>query len=140
MSVHQVAQHYPIGAAWTHDGYKNTQHRDKLDRKYNGSNFAVAVCGDASPCAHIKNSDAIQSYALGPPYFVHRSDVLPIATEWAKFTPPVADLCERDLISDMWSYAMAAAHHEVPHTQIETFMYACFNMQIETLIYAFSCC
>lgn len=49
-------------------------------------------------------------------------DAAKLGPTWQDFTPPVVDLTERDLIADMWSYSMAAAHHNLPHTQIETYM------------------
>eukprot|EP00037_Helgoeca_nana_P025172 m.271785 g.271785 ORF g.271785 m.271785 type:complete len:539 (-) comp26878_c2_seq3:2097-3713(-) len=119
---HPVGQHYPIGAAWAKDGHFNEKYKDKLAKDYGGKNFAEAVCGVGSPCTNYSDSLGQRVFALGPPYLLLHDDALKLGPAWQDFTPPVVDLTDRDLIADMWSYSMAAAHHNLPHTQIETFM------------------
>eukprot|EP00038_Savillea_parva_P017475 m.20461 g.20461 ORF g.20461 m.20461 type:complete len:527 (-) comp3791_c0_seq1:94-1674(-) len=119
---HPVGQHYPIGAAWGKDGHFNIKYKDKLAKDYGGKSFAEAVCGVGSPCTEVTNQEGSNKYALGPPYLLLHEDAKKLGPSWQDFTPPVVDLTNRDLIADMWSYSMAAAHHNLPHTQIESFM------------------
>ena len=57
-------------------------------------------------------------FSPGPPYFIHGRDIQDFSATWANYTPALADVSSNSLYTEMWSYAMAAAEHELPHTHL----------------------
>jgi hypothetical protein len=68
-----AAQMYGLGAPWTDDYHK------KFNRTH--------VCGAGSPCLKPERAFGEQHYSVGPPYVVHKRDMVKIASSWTKFVP-----------------------------------------------------
>eukprot|EP00584_Thalassiosira_punctigera_P005684 CAMPEP_0172531558 /NCGR_PEP_ID=MMETSP1067-20121228/4919_1 /TAXON_ID=265564 ORGANISM="Thalassiosira punctigera, Strain Tpunct2005C2" /NCGR_SAMPLE_ID=MMETSP1067 /ASSEMBLY_ACC=CAM_ASM_000444 /LENGTH=428 /DNA_ID=CAMNT_0013315949 /DNA_START=117 /DNA_END=1400 /DNA_ORIENTATION=- len=98
---HPLAQEYGFRDLW---------------RKY-GSH----VAGPESPAAEVTPTEALRSYAAGPPYLATASDMYSIAVKWCDFVPAVyAEFPE--LMAEMYAYSIAAAHLELPHQLVASLM------------------
>ena len=84
----------------------------------------VAICGADSPCVNTTQSDAGHFYSVGPPYIVHKSDVLTLARKWAEFVPPTYDQYPL-LYAEMFAYSMAAAHLNLKHSLLNGLFTGC---------------
>lgn len=80
------------------------------------------VAGPESPAVHVKNtSQAIDSYSIGPPYLATGRDMWNLVVHWTKFTPRVHDVY-KDFLGEMYGYCQAAAHLQLPHVMVTSFM------------------
>ena len=102
-----VAQLYGLGAPWTNDAHK------KFGR--------TRICGEGSPCLKITDNEGHLHYAVGPPYILHYDDILRLSRTWTKIVPKVYEKYPF-LLAEMYAYCMAAAHEELPHLTIRSFM------------------
>eukprot|EP00605_Chrysophyceae_sp_TOSAG23-4_P000807 GSChrysophyteH1.ASY1.ANO1.897.1 assembled CDS len=102
-----VAQLYGLGAPWVNDDHK------KFNRR--------KTCGEGSPCLQAKNPWAERHFSVGPPYLVHKEDMVRISSTWTKFVPRVYEGYPH-LLAEMYAYSMAAAHENLPHLQGEHYM------------------
>eukprot|EP00038_Savillea_parva_P029618 m.72250 g.72250 ORF g.72250 m.72250 type:complete len:522 (-) comp8771_c0_seq2:86-1651(-) len=119
---HPVAAFYPIGVPWAKGGFFNQKFRDMLDKDFGNKDFAEAVCGSGSHCTEVDQKEGWNHYTLGPPYMMHWDDFKTFVHTWTKFTIPSAKLTNNDLIAEMWSFAMSAAHLHLPHTMLDNMM------------------
>jgi peptidyl serine alpha-galactosyltransferase len=62
-----------------------------------------------------------QNYAAGPPYLAVASDMYDLVKTWAEMAGPVYQLTT-DHLSEMYAYATAAAHLNLPHQLSTSFM------------------
>jgi hypothetical protein len=84
----------------------------------------VKICGKDSPCANTTRSDVYRHYSAGPPYVIHRKDVLPLATKWSELVPGTYD--EYPLLyAEMFAYSMAAAHLQLRHNLVNNVFTGC---------------
>jgi peptidyl serine alpha-galactosyltransferase len=60
-------------------------------------------------------------YAAGPPYLAVASDMYDIVKTWAEIAVPVYELTTGHL-SEMYAYSTAAAHLNLPHQLVNSFM------------------
>ena len=104
---HPAAQLYGLGAPWTND------HHKKFNRTY--------ICGEHSPCLKPNDVFGSRHYSVGPPYLVHKNDMIKIGKTWTKFVPRVYEHYPY-LLAEMYAYSMAAAHENLPHLQLENWM------------------
>lgn len=104
---HPVAQTYGLGAPWTNDNHK----------KFNRGK----ICGEGSPCLKPNEQFGGKHYSVGPPYLVHKADMVSIAKTWTTFVPRVYEGYPY-LLAEMYAYSMAAAHEELPHLQLNNMM------------------
>ncbi|KAL3932050.1 MAG: hypothetical protein SGARI_004063 [Bacillariaceae sp.] len=119
------------------DRKKETFHRDR-DLVYPGKPAAasyglgaqwlqldlVKICGVDSHCANTTRSEVYKYYSAGPPYVIHRKDVLPLATKWAALVPGTYD--EYPLLyAEMYAYSMAAAHLQLKHNLVNNVFTGC---------------
>ncbi|CAB9518630.1 expressed unknown protein [Seminavis robusta] len=82
------------------------------------------ICGADSPCVKTTQQEVHKHYSAGPPYVIHRADVLPLATKWAALVPATYD--EYPLLyAEMYAYSMAAAHLQLPHHLINGLFTGC---------------
>ena len=87
------------------------------------------ICGEASPCTTDWESkrygpDAERAnsfYSVGPPYIASRNDMLRIAKSWTDFCPRVYEEYAA-LLTEMYAYSLAAAHHRLPHFVVHNWM------------------
>ena len=97
---HPVSQKYGIGAKWV----------------------PWKLCTTGS-CIGISDREAWDHYSVGPPYMMHIDDWRAIADEWVNYSP---DALKYDpppsILAEMYSYAMACAHHNLPHKIINTML------------------
>jgi hypothetical protein len=82
------------------------------------------ICGPDSHCTNATSHDVNKFYSAGPPYIIHRSDVLPLATKWASLVPPTYDAYPL-LYAEMYAYSMAAAHLQLKHNLINGLFTGC---------------
>eukprot|EP01031_Cornospumella_fuschlensis_P026522 gene26523-32051_t len=104
---------YGIGAPWTTPEY-NTD----FNRSY--------ICGSNSPCLKVTWAEGVRSYAVGPPYLVHVKDLVGLADKWAEFMPRVFER-HTSVLADMYAYSMAAAHLQLPHFTLNSYMVSNIN-------------
>jgi hypothetical protein len=99
-----VAQRYGLGGAWT-------------------TKFSVAeITGDpASPAIAWSESKAAKYTSVGPPLLLHVNDLARLAPKWQEYMPRVLKR-DNDILADMWAYSTAAAHLDLPHTTIDSYM------------------
>jgi hypothetical protein len=82
------------------------------------------ICGPNSHCTNATSHDVSKYYSAGPPYVIHRADVLPLATKWASLVPPTYDVYPL-LYAEMYAYSMAAAHLQLKHNLINGLFTGC---------------
>jgi len=104
---HAVAQMYGLGAPWTNDNHKKFR-RGK-------------ICGEGSPCLLTQLRFGEMHYSVGPPYFLHKTDMHAVVDTWTEFVPRVYEDYPY-LLAEMYAYSMAAAHEKLPHLQVEHYM------------------
>ena len=97
-----VAQYYGLGDKWV-----------TFNREY--------ICGAGSPCLSVSSNEAWRYYSVGPPYILHVDDWSKIAQAWVDFVPKVYEEYP-NLLAEMYAYCLAAAHHELPHYRIDSYM------------------
>lgn len=84
----------------------------------------ATICGQDSLCTQTTQADVHKYYSAGPPYVIHRADVLPLAQRWAELVPPTYD--EYPLLyAEMYAYSMAAAHLQLKHNLINGLFTGC---------------
>ncbi|KAG7355825.1 hypothetical protein IV203_000511 [Nitzschia inconspicua] len=84
----------------------------------------VKICGPDSHCANTTRSDVHNHFSAGPPYIIHRKDVLPLAKKWASLVPGTYD--EYPLLyAEMYAYSMAAAHLQLRHNLVNNLFTGC---------------
>lgn len=100
------AQEYGFGASWVH--------------QFN----MTKVTGDPrSPAHNVTSSVAEKRYAVGPPYFATARDMYAIVRKWVQFTPETVKKSNgQDILAEMYGYCIAAAHLNLPHTLIKSYM------------------
>lgn len=65
-------------------------------------------------CKSIDSKAAWKYYSNGPPYMLNARDFQRLAPWWVYYTP-VAYEHESDILADMYAYALASGHNELPH-------------------------
>ena len=66
---------------------------------------------------------AIKYYAVGPPYVVQANDMWKIVCTWADFVRPIHNqLIGDNFLAEMFAYSAAAAHLNLPHQVVGSFM------------------
>jgi hypothetical protein len=84
----------------------------------------IKICGADSHCANTTSSEVHNYYTAGPPYILHRSDVLRLAEKWASLVPGTYD--EYPLLyAEMYAYSMAAAHLQMKHNLVNNLFTGC---------------
>lgn len=62
-------------------------------------------------------------YSVGPPYMMHLDDWRLIVNEWVSYSPAAL---EKDpppsILAEMYSYAIACAHHDLPHQLVNAML------------------
>jgi len=82
------------------------------------------ICGTDSPCVNTTQDQVHQYYSAGPPYVIHRSDVLQLAQTWVSLVPATYD--EYPLLyAEMYAYSVAAAHLQLRHNLINNIFTGC---------------
>lgn len=82
------------------------------------------ICGYNSHCVNTTKSEVHQYYSAGPPYIIHRQDVLPLAAKWAELVPATYD--EYPLLyAEMYAYSMAASHLQLKHNLVNDIFTGC---------------
>lgn len=107
---------YGLGAPWTTEGGKYFRKRD--------------ICPPGSPCLTTTTEFGERHFSVGPPYMVHRDDMLRIADSWSRFAKPVHSQYP-ELLAEMYAYSIAAAHESLPHLQVSTYMVSNIHMDNE---------
>ena len=102
-----AAQLYGLGAPWTNE---NHRHFNK-----------TILCGTGSPCLSVESNFGEHHYSVGPPYFVHKKDMIRLANTWTNLVPKVYEKYPF-LLAEMYAYSMAAAHEVLPHTSVHHYM------------------
>ncbi|RYY87353.1 hypothetical protein EON63_04145 [archaeon] len=65
---------YTTGAPWT---MPHQQHQ--LNRTY--------ICGSDSPCLKVNREEGERYYSVGPPYLMHKGDMVRVTDKWTEFVP-----------------------------------------------------
>lgn len=107
---------YGLGAPWTVEGGRYFRKRE--------------ICPPESPCLTTSTEFGEKHFSVGPPYMVHRDDMLRIAESWCRFARPVHTQYP-ELLAEMYAYSIAAAHESLPHLQLSTFMVSNIHMDEE---------
>lgn len=68
------------------------------------------------------DQDITQYYAAGPPYVAIGSDMYKIVKTWAEFVIPIYHQTKGTFLAEMFAYSTAAAHLNLPHRLVKTFM------------------
>lgn len=68
------------------------------------------------------------AYQLGPPYIMKGIDLWKIVNKWSDFVPYVVDQ-QPDHLSEMYAYSAAAAHLQLPHQVVQSFMVSNADVQ-----------
>ena len=113
------------------------------------------VCGVGSPCLLVNYKFAREHYSVGPPYILHKTDLLKIVDNWVDFLPRYDQVMQCDyccaklsiflfpsilyrilegyphLVAEMFAYSMSAAHANLPHLQVEHLMISSPNANRE---------
>jgi len=79
------------------------------------------VAGFDSPATKVTTTEALRSYALGPPYIATAKDMYSIAVKWAAFVPEVHALFP-ELLAEMYAFSIATAHLKLPHQLMASLM------------------
>eukprot|EP01035_Chromulina_nebulosa_P018906 gene18906-24709_t len=111
-----VAEVYGLEAPWANDHHKNFNR--------------TSICGVDSPCLKVEQKFGELHYSVGPPYLVERSDLVRITNSWTKFVPRVYEKYP-ELLAEMYAYSMAAAHENLPHTILTSYMISNTDMDEE---------
>lgn len=111
-----VAQIYGLGAPWTND----------LHTKFN----RTRICGDGSPCLTPEREFGEMHYSVGPPYIMIKQDLLRLTETWTQFVPRVFEGYPF-LLAEMYAYSMAAAHENLPHFQMYSYMVSAIDAEDE---------
>eukprot|EP00040_Diaphanoeca_grandis_P041302 m.262783 g.262783 ORF g.262783 m.262783 type:complete len:575 (+) comp46962_c0_seq1:24-1748(+) len=112
-----VSQYYQIGSSWvkTHDTKPWVTERGH-------TRLTESLCGKDGECSRATEKEVWDHFSAGPPYFVHGQDIKAFSASWAEYTPALANVSQNSLYTEMWSYGIAAAEHDMPHTQLTNFM------------------
>lgn len=97
---HPLSQEYGFGGSWLE--------------------FAV-VAGDNSPATKVSVTEAMRSYAVGPPVIATALDMHAIAKKWVEFVPKVHSIFP-ELMAEMYAFSVASAHLELPHQLVASLM------------------
>jgi len=112
-----ISQFYQIGSSWVKG------HDDKPWVTERGHNrLTESLCGKGGECSKATEKEVWDHFSAGPPYFIHGQDIQEFSTSWAEYTPALANVSVNSLYTEMWSYGIAAAEHDMPHTQLRNFM------------------
>jgi hypothetical protein len=114
------SQKYGLGAAWMRSIDRGISTVVDAARKAMGSNMDPNN-KSSSYLYKWTQQDIAQHYVAGPPYIAMGSDMYKIVKTWAAVVLPVYDLT-KDHLSEMFAYATAAAHLELPHQLANSFM------------------
>jgi hypothetical protein len=79
------------------------------------------ICEPDSPCLLTTPEFGSKHFSVGPPYLLHRDDMLRIADSWTRYAPKVHDQYP-ELLAEMYAYSIAAAHEKLPHLQLSNYM------------------
>jgi cyclophilin family peptidyl-prolyl cis-trans isomerase len=99
---HAVAQQYGLGDGWI-----------KWDR--------AKICGSESACTKVTSAEAWEHYSIGPPWIMHRNDLVKVAEQWASFLPEVRRQYH-ELLAEQYTYSLASAHHSLPSIRLDHYM------------------
>jgi hypothetical protein len=84
----------------------------------------VKLCGTNSHCTNTTREEVHNHYSAGPPYILHRKDVLRLAKKWSSLVPGTYD--EYPLLyAEMYAYSMASAHLQLKHNLINNLFTGC---------------
>jgi hypothetical protein len=93
-----IAQQYGFGNDWiTAVGY-----------------HMVDIVGKDSPALNISKDDGPFMYSAGPPYLLTAPDMYKVVNLWCDLTPKIHPHYPH-LLAEMYGYAMAVAHLQLPH-------------------------
>ena len=73
------------------------------------------------PSLGVPDSRCWNEYAVGPPLILNRKDASVLFKSWADVMDPVYQH-EKGVIGDMYAYSMSAAHLQLPHSRLNSFM------------------
>jgi len=99
---HGVGQTYGIGHNWL--------------------KHVTAVCGQDSNAKHFSEEEADRYFQVGPPYILHLDDWKALAPLYTLFMKRMVKITGPGILTDMYGYAMAAAHLNIIHTRLDHFM------------------
>ena len=109
-------------------------------RKQNEELNRTKICGTGSPCLKVPNERiGAQHYSVGAPYILEKSDFLRLTKTWVDFVPRVYEDFP-DLLAEMFAYAMAAAHQQLPHLRMNHFMVSNVDVNDEGIYHSLFMC
>lgn len=76
------------------------------------------LCGLGPEC-QVSESDAKEYYSVGPPYALLRSDFESFIDDYCNITVAMRKLHPEAWMSEMYGYSMAAAKHNIKHTNLD---------------------
>jgi peptidyl serine alpha-galactosyltransferase len=114
------AQYYDMMGLWVDTIYDNRTHILASLATTTTQNSTTATTASALH-THWTRDRAYQHYVPGPPYLATGRDMYQIVATWATFAVPVYEVT-RDHLSEMYAYAAAAGHLNLPHELAYSFM------------------
>lgn len=112
-----IAAVYGLGAPWTQENHRFFNKRE--------------ICEPDSPCLTVNEAFGDEHYSVGPPYILHRDDMLRIAISWCRYAPKVHKQYP-ELLAEMYAYSIAAAHEQLPHLQMPNLMVSNIHMSADS--------
>jgi len=100
------------------------RHGHPLSQEYgfrDGWRKYAHVAGEDSPATRVTATEALRSYAVGPPYVATALDMYRIATLWCEFAPLVHNEFP-ELMAEMYAFSIATAHLGLPHQLVSSMM------------------
>jgi hypothetical protein len=79
------------------------------------------IVGEVSPALNVTREEGNWYYPAGPPYITTARDMYAITHMWTTIAPKVHEQYP-ELLAEMFSYSIAAAHLELPHQLSTAFM------------------
>lgn len=80
------------------------------------------ICPPLSPFLAVNESQATEQYMVGGPYVLHRDDAVNLTSTWVNMTATFLSQYQPTVLSEMYTYSMAAAHHQLPHFTVFSYM------------------
>jgi hypothetical protein len=99
-----VGQFYGIGSSYVEPPYKLSD-----------------FCDPGTPCMGVTAQDAWDFYDVGPPYMLHINDLKKMIPLWLEFTAK-SRAVKPVLIAEMFAYSLAAAHLNLKHVRLDSFI------------------
>jgi len=81
----------------------------------------VDLAGPNSLALKVDERNADLHYQVGPPYIAYASDMMSTVRKWAELVPKVHK-AKPELMSEMYSYCLAAADQGLPHEVVNSMM------------------